>query len=114
METESLGGVSRISEAQRGALLPPPCRLLSDVAKDGRAAIEWAYKDLSLRENFAIQGALAWAFYRDGQAGEAVIGSIAPWRPAPSMRGYFTEPAGFTARRAIKPRAANTSSEQCS
>ena len=44
----------------------------SDAAKDGRAAIEWAYKDLSLRENFATQGALAWAFYRDGQAGEAV------------------------------------------
>ena len=44
----------------------------SDVAKDGRAAIEWAYKDLGLRENFATQGAHAWAFYRDGQAGEAV------------------------------------------
>ncbi len=44
----------------------------SDVAKDGGEAVKWACKDLLLRENFATQAALAWAFYRDGQAGEAV------------------------------------------
>lgn len=44
----------------------------SDVAKDGRAAVEWAFTDLCLRENFATQAALAWAFHRDSQVGEAV------------------------------------------
>jgi tetratricopeptide (TPR) repeat protein len=44
----------------------------SDVAENGSAAVEWAFKDLCLRENFATQAALAWAFYRDGQAAEGV------------------------------------------
>ena len=44
----------------------------ADVAKDGDEAVKWACKDLRLRKNFATQAALAWAFYRDGRAGEAV------------------------------------------
>jgi len=43
----------------------------SDVAEDGGEAIKWANKDLQLRENFATQAALAWAFYRDGRFGDA-------------------------------------------
>jgi tetratricopeptide (TPR) repeat protein len=42
----------------------------SDVAENGSAAVEWAFKDLCLRDNFATQAALAWAFYRDGRAAE--------------------------------------------
>ena len=37
----------------------------ADVAKDGAAAVTWAEADLRLRENFATQSALAWAFYRN-------------------------------------------------
>jgi tetratricopeptide (TPR) repeat protein len=44
----------------------------SDAAKDGREAVKWAYKDLRLRQNFATQAAVAWAFYRNGKTGEAV------------------------------------------
>jgi len=44
----------------------------TDATIDGAEAVKWAHKDLQLRENFATEGALAWAFYRDGQFGEAV------------------------------------------
>jgi tetratricopeptide (TPR) repeat protein len=43
----------------------------SDVAMDGANAVDWARRDLALRENFGTQSALAWAFYRDGQFAEA-------------------------------------------
>ena len=43
----------------------------ADVAKDGAQAVIWARKDLRLRENFSTQAALAWAYYRNGQYGEA-------------------------------------------
>jgi tetratricopeptide (TPR) repeat protein len=44
----------------------------TDVAENGAEAVKWAYKDLQLRENFAIQAALAWTLYRDGRFSEAV------------------------------------------
>jgi tetratricopeptide (TPR) repeat protein len=44
----------------------------TDVTEDGSKAVKWAYKDLQLRENFATQAALAWAFYRDERFGEAL------------------------------------------
>ena len=44
----------------------------ADVAEDSGEAVKWAYKDLQLRENFATQAALAWAFYRDGRVSDAV------------------------------------------
>jgi tetratricopeptide (TPR) repeat protein len=43
----------------------------ADVAKDGSEALRWAQADVHLRENFATQSALAWAFHRNGQPGEA-------------------------------------------
>jgi tetratricopeptide (TPR) repeat protein len=43
----------------------------ADVARDGPRAVTWAQADLRLRENFATQAALAWAFYRSGEFGEA-------------------------------------------
>jgi tetratricopeptide (TPR) repeat protein len=43
----------------------------ADVARDGAAAVTWAKADLQLRENFATQSALAWAFYRDAEFKEA-------------------------------------------
>ncbi|HEX8652414.1 MAG TPA: tetratricopeptide repeat protein [Pyrinomonadaceae bacterium] len=44
----------------------------ADVRRDGREAVNWARKDVSLRENFSTQAALAWALYRDGQLDEAL------------------------------------------
>jgi tetratricopeptide (TPR) repeat protein len=44
----------------------------ADVRKDGREAVKWARKDVSLRDNFSTQSALAWALYRDGQLDEAL------------------------------------------
>jgi hypothetical protein len=41
------------------------------VAKDGAAAVNWARRDLELRENFATQSALAWALYRNAELDEA-------------------------------------------
>jgi tetratricopeptide (TPR) repeat protein len=38
---------------------------------DGAKAVEWARRDLALRENYATQAALAWALLRAGQAAEA-------------------------------------------
>lgn len=43
----------------------------ADVAKDGAAAVTWARADLRLRENFATQAALAWAYYRNAEFDEA-------------------------------------------
>jgi len=43
----------------------------SNVAKDGKKAIKWALADLHLRENFATQSALAWAFHCNRQSAEA-------------------------------------------
>jgi tetratricopeptide (TPR) repeat protein len=43
----------------------------ADVAKDGAAAVNWARRDLKLRENFATQSALAWALYRNAELDQA-------------------------------------------
>ncbi|MGA7414584.1 MAG: hypothetical protein WBW33_29210 [Bryobacteraceae bacterium] len=43
----------------------------ADVREDGAAAVAWARKDLTLRENFATQAALAWALWRDDQSTDA-------------------------------------------
>jgi len=45
----------------------------ADVAKDGAAAVTWARADLQLRENFATQAALAWAFYRNAELDKARV-----------------------------------------
>ncbi len=39
----------------------------ADVKRDSAAAVEWARRDIALRDNFGSQAALAWALYRDGQ-----------------------------------------------
>jgi tetratricopeptide (TPR) repeat protein len=44
----------------------------SDVALDGTNAVEWASRDIALRENFSTQAALAWALYREGRFAEAL------------------------------------------
>lgn len=44
----------------------------ADVRKNGTEAVRWARKDYELRQNFAAEGALAWAFYRNGQFAEAL------------------------------------------
>ena len=44
----------------------------TDVAENRGEAVKWAYKDLQLRENFATQAALGWAFYPDGRLSDAV------------------------------------------
>ena len=41
--------------------------LYANVYKNGPQAVRWARADLAVRENFATQGGLAWALYRDGQ-----------------------------------------------
>ncbi len=46
--------------------------LYADVLDEGPAAVEWAQKDLALRENFSTQAALAWACFRSGEVGDAV------------------------------------------
>jgi len=38
---------------------------------DGAKAVDWARRDLALRENCSTQAALAWALLRDGRPGEA-------------------------------------------
>jgi tetratricopeptide (TPR) repeat protein len=43
----------------------------SEAMPDGAKAVDWARRDLALRENFSTQAALAWALLRDGQAAEA-------------------------------------------
>ena len=43
----------------------------ADVREDGAAAVAWARKDLTLRDNFATQAALAWALWRHDQFTEA-------------------------------------------
>jgi tetratricopeptide (TPR) repeat protein len=45
----------------------------SDVHENGRDAVAWARKDFELRRNFATEGALAWALYRDGQIEQANV-----------------------------------------
>jgi hypothetical protein len=40
---------------------------------DGAKAVEWARRDLALRENFSTQAALAWALLRNGEATEAAL-----------------------------------------
>ena len=44
----------------------------ADVRENGTEAVRWARKDYELRQNFAAEGALAWAFYRNGQFAEAL------------------------------------------
>jgi tetratricopeptide (TPR) repeat protein len=43
----------------------------ADVVRDGNEALRWAQMDFQLRENFATQTALAWAFYRAGDFNQA-------------------------------------------
>jgi tetratricopeptide (TPR) repeat protein len=43
----------------------------ADLTKDGASAVNWAQADLQLRENFATQAALAWAYYRNSEFDEA-------------------------------------------
>jgi tetratricopeptide (TPR) repeat protein len=44
----------------------------ADVRENGTEAVKWARKDLELRQNFAAEGALAWALYRSGDFAEAL------------------------------------------
>ncbi len=44
----------------------------ADVREDGQEAVKWANRDLELRQNFATQAALAWAFHRNGQFAAAL------------------------------------------
>jgi tetratricopeptide (TPR) repeat protein len=44
----------------------------SDVPEHGAEAVKWARKDITVRENFSTQAALAWALYRYGQFAEAL------------------------------------------
>ena len=44
----------------------------ADVREDGSEAVKWARQDVELRENFATQSAMAWAWYRNGQLEEAM------------------------------------------
>jgi tetratricopeptide (TPR) repeat protein len=45
--------------------------LYSEAMIDGAKAVDWARRDLALRENFSTQAALAWALLRAGRAAEA-------------------------------------------
>jgi tetratricopeptide (TPR) repeat protein len=38
---------------------------------DGAKAVDWARRDMALRENFSTQAALAWALMRNGEPREA-------------------------------------------
>ena len=44
----------------------------ADVRENGTEAVRWARKDYELRQNFAAEGALAWALYRNRQFAEAL------------------------------------------
>ena len=44
----------------------------SEAMVDGARAVDWARRDLALRENFSTQAALAWALLRAGEAAEAI------------------------------------------
>ena len=44
----------------------------ADARMDGAQAVQWARKDLQLRQNVTTRDALAWALFRDGQYPEAV------------------------------------------
>jgi tetratricopeptide (TPR) repeat protein len=44
----------------------------ANVNKNGQKALKWAQKDLELRQNFATQAAMAWAYYRNGQFADAL------------------------------------------
>jgi tetratricopeptide (TPR) repeat protein len=39
----------------------------AEAMPDGAKAVDWARRDLALRENFSTQAALAWALLRGGQ-----------------------------------------------
>jgi tetratricopeptide (TPR) repeat protein len=43
----------------------------SEAMVDGARAVDWARRDLALRENFSTQAALAWALLRAGHSAEA-------------------------------------------
>jgi tetratricopeptide (TPR) repeat protein len=43
----------------------------AEAMPDGTKAVEWARRDLALRENFSTQAALAWALLRNGEVAEA-------------------------------------------
>jgi tetratricopeptide (TPR) repeat protein len=44
----------------------------ADARQDGAEAVNWARKDIELRQNFLTQDALAWALYRNGQFAAAL------------------------------------------
>jgi tetratricopeptide (TPR) repeat protein len=44
----------------------------ADARENGKEAVKWAHKDLELRQNFATQAAMAWAYYRNGQFADAL------------------------------------------
>jgi tetratricopeptide (TPR) repeat protein len=43
----------------------------AEAMPDGAKAVDWARRDLALRENFSTQAALAWALMRNGEAADA-------------------------------------------
>jgi tetratricopeptide (TPR) repeat protein len=43
----------------------------AEAMPDGAKAVDWARRDVALRENFATQAALAWALMRNGEPAEA-------------------------------------------
>ena len=45
----------------------------SDVRIDGAEAVKWARKDLAIRHGYAAVDTLAWALYRHGETGEALV-----------------------------------------
>jgi tetratricopeptide (TPR) repeat protein len=44
----------------------------AEAVPDGRRAVDWARRDLALRENFNTQATLAWALMRNGSVDEAL------------------------------------------
>ena len=44
----------------------------ADARENGEEAVKLASKDLELRQNFATQAAIAWAYYRNGQFADAL------------------------------------------
>jgi tetratricopeptide (TPR) repeat protein len=48
------------------------CDFFGDARPDPAEALLWARRDFALRSNFSTQTALAWAYYLNGQLGEAL------------------------------------------
>ena len=56
---------------------------------DGAKAVDWARRDLALRENSSTQAALAWALLRNGQATAEPIFTRQP-TVGPMLTGPYT------------------------